>query len=89
MTEGDVGVLSEEQKAEYEAWRTFCKEFEDAAGIGIDQDRCRGMVSIVKLWGERLVALRVKMPDTQERGLNMAVGDWEDLCRSRTRREGA
>lgn len=55
--------LNVEQAQEWEAWRDFCNEFEKAAKRGVNDPTMNPAMQAVKLWGERLVALRLAIPE--------------------------
>jgi hypothetical protein len=44
---------------EWEAWRWLCRELESLGFVVNDQER---LVAAIKVWGERLVALRLANP---------------------------
>ncbi len=68
--------MSEEMRLEWEAWRKFCEELDkvdggkDAANLA----RMWPLINAVRVWGERLHALRAgQQPNVIAKALEMAL----------------
>lgn len=54
----DMGAID----AEWQAWQDFHKEFERLTGMSVNEGRCDWLVSLAKIWGERMAQLRLTQP---------------------------
>ena len=46
------------QDAEWEAWQEWHREVTRLSGIDVNHEKCNRLVSLTKIWGERLAELR-------------------------------
>ena len=44
--------------AEWEAWQDWHREVTALSGVDVNHERCNRLVSVTKIWGERLAELR-------------------------------
>ena len=59
---------------EWQAWKKFVHEFAALTSINLNDDKCRPFVGAARLWGERLVQLRMRQaPEVLDRALDDAI----------------
>ena len=59
---------TDKMRAEWEAWKAFCKEFRKIHG-DINDPKNSPMVQAIRLWGEELVSLRETQTEPTKRSI--------------------
>ena len=49
--------------AEWEAWQDWHREVTALSGVDVNHEKCNRLVSLTKIWGERLAELRHSQGD--------------------------
>ena len=50
-------------KMKHDAWGRMCKAFEALTLQSVNEEQCRPLVSLIRLWGEELAVLRREQGD--------------------------